>query len=725
MSCGRGVVGRMALVLAIAILSLAPSAAAQGNGRVLEQVTPPDKPGQGLAILGGFNIQPDGNALAYGSAGAIHPDDAASGLNMYIGRRGASSWQSAPISPVNTAQQILSAPLPLDISDDLTKSVWLSLTPIAPGGPGTPSQPDLAAYGGSPGGPFSFLADITMSDFAFNWATPDLSHVAFTGSEGGVNIAQELVGNQVRDVGVDSNEVRIFDCGSQIGERPFGGVGGESRRNAMTDDGSRIFFTGEVCGESQRVYVRENAATTRELSVSECDPARVPACNAPSEVAFMGASKDGSTVLMGSAQQLTSDDTNSSWDIYTVDVASGDITRISQGPDPSVDTRAPENAWTSGVSEDLQTVYFGAQGVLAPGATAGQWNLYVWHAGEGVEFVATVDTFDVQSFSGAPSGSYVTASGNHFAFQTERGLVPEDNDTANNNADDIYLYDREAGTLTFVSPGADGNRSVHLPDPSADAMARRGLTHTVSEDGSRVFLFTADPMVPEDENLSFDIYEFANGQVSLVSGGTEGENTAPIFIGATPSGSDVFFVDFAQLLDSDIDGLPDVYDARVGGGFPPPDSTVQPPPGCREDACQGPGAGPPARPGIESLIVGPEARQRVVFRLARIGSRARRRFARTGRLTLRVRVGEGGDLAAAARARLGRRTATVARDTAEADGAGTYRLSLRLSRRARNALEENGRLRVTIRVSFSEANRARSTRLLLRAPGADGGRRGR
>jgi WD40-like Beta Propeller Repeat len=719
MSCGRGVLGRLVLVLPIAILSLAPSAAAQGNGRVLEQVTPADKPGQGLAILGGFNIQPDGNGLAYGSAGAIHPDDQASGLNMYIGRRGASSWQATPISPVNTSQQILSAPLPLDISNDLTKSIWLSLTPIAPGGPGTPANPVLGAYSGTPGGPFTFLTAIGFISGA-SWATADLSHVAFTttddGTPNGVNVAQELVGSQIRDVSVPPAGGDPF-CGAQIGEFVGPGEGEQNGRNAVSPDGSRIFFTGTPCGGTQRVYVRENAAVTRELSESECTRAD---CNTPSDVVYHGASKDGSTVVMSSAQQLTDDDTNSSWDVYSVDVASGGLTRISVDPaDLTVNTRA-EDSWITGMSEDAGTVYFVAEGVLAPGATDGQKNLYVSRDGA-ITFIATLELFDFQARSGHSTGAYVTPSGNHFAFMTEKSLVPEDTDTQN-QTHDIYLYDRVAGTLTFASPGADEGRGVQLAEPQADG---RGMSNVVSEDGSHVFLFSPDPMTPDDENLSFDFFEFANGQVSLISGGKADNTTPPIFVGATPSGSDFFFVDRAQLLDSDIDGLPDVYDARIGGGFPPPDRTVQPPPGCREDACQGPGAGPPARPGIESLTVGPEARQRVVFRLARIGSRARRRFARTGRLTLRVRVGEGGDLAAAVRARLGRRTVSVARDTVEADGAGTYRLTLRLSRRARNALEENGRLRVTIRVSFSEANRARSTRLLLRAPQADAGRRGR
>jgi hypothetical protein len=735
MSFGRGVLGRLVLVLAIAILSLAPSAAAApGNGRVWEQVTPADKPDAGQAIVGGFNIQPDGSGLAYGSIGAISPDDLTSGFNFYIGKRGASGWQTTPIAPVVEGLQILNpGAAPVDISNDLTRSLWLAIVPIAPGGPGSPTNPEVGVYSGAPGPPFTFLADYPTDDFGFNYATPNLSHLAFTGDDGTNNVAMVLEGNQITDVGIDPTTGQRFTCDSQIGEHRFGGVGGESRRNAMTDDASRIFFTAERCGEPQRVYVRENGTTTRELSVSQCDDNRPVGgpCNAPAEVSFAGASKDGSSVLLASAQQLTSDDTNNSEDLYTVDVDTLELTRISMDPaNPGVDTRTPDLGWISGMSDDLQTVYFGAQGVLTatPGPTGdlpvdGQWNLYVWHAGEGVSFIATVQNFDTTAYSGADSGAYATSNGDFFAFRTANSFDPQDADTGN-NPHDVYLYDRQAKTLTFASPGGDQNsRGVQLPDPVPDSVHRRDLHHAVSEDGSHVFLSTADPMTPDDENLDSDIYEFVDGQVSLVSGGKSDQGA--IFIGATPNGSDVFFVDFAQLLQSDIDGLPDVYDARVGGGFPPPDSTVQPPPGCREDACQGPGSGPPSRPGAESLTVGPEARRPVVFRLRRIGADARRRFARTGRLTLNVRVGEGGDLAAAARARLVRRTVRVARDTAGADGAGTYRLTLRLSRAARNALEENGRLRVTIRVTFSEAGAARSTRLLLRAPQADAGRRGR
>jgi hypothetical protein len=705
-------------------LASAALAAAPGNGRVWEQVTPAEKAGEGQAVAGGFNIQPDGNGLAYASLGAIHPDDAASGFNLYIGSRGAGGWDSTPISPVNTGGLILAAPVPVDIADDLSKALWLSIGAIAPGGP---PFPEVGVYSGSPGPPFTFLANYPTSDFGFNYATPDLSTLAFTGTDGTNNVAMKLVGSQVSDVGIDPNTGQRFDCGSQIGEHRFAGVGGESRRNAMTDDASRIFFTAERCGEPQRVYVREGT-TTRDLSVSQCtrtDPD--PVCNDPAEVSFAGASKDGSTVLLASAQQLTNDDTNSSEDLYTEDVDTGEITRISMDPaNPGVDTRTPDLGWISGMSDDLQTVYFSAQGVLAPGATDGQNNLYVWHAGDGVTFIATVAHFDTTAISGSDSGSYVTGNGNFFAFRTENNLDPADTDTGN-NPHDVYLYDRLANELTFVSPGADEGRGVELPTPTPDSVSRRDLSNVVSEDGSHVFLFTADPMVPEDKNLGFDVYEFADGAVSLVSGGKAETDNSPTFIGATPDGHDVFFADLGQLVDTDIDGLPDVYDARIGGGFPtPPPGPVSPETGCREDACQGPAGARPSRPTPGSLTgEGEQAQGNASFRLASIGAAARKRFARTGRLTLKLNLGRGGDVAAAARARIGKKTVVVARDSDEADGAGTTELTLRLSKAARRALKKKGTLRVTIRVTYSENTRARSTTLTLRAPNANAGRRGR
>ncbi len=50
------------------------------------------------------------------------------------------------------------------------------------------------------------------------------------------------------------------------------------------------------------------------------------------------------------------------------------------------------------------------------------------------------------------------------------------------------------------------------------------------------------------------------------------------------SGEDIFFRTADQLVPQDVDTEADLYDARIGGGFPAPASLL---PSCSGDACQG------------------------------------------------------------------------------------------------------------------------------------------
>jgi hypothetical protein len=69
----------------------------------------------------------------------------------------------------------------------------------------------------------------------------------------------------------------------------------------------------------------------------------------------------------------------------------------------------------------------------------------------------------------------------------------------------------------------------------------------------------------------------------------------------SPSGSDVFFQTFDQLVPGDTDPQQDTYDARTSGGFAEP----PPPPPCQADSCQGPLSGAPVllSPGSEFQAV--------------------------------------------------------------------------------------------------------------------------
>jgi hypothetical protein len=62
------------------------------------------------------------------------------------------------------------------------------------------------------------------------------------------------------------------------------------------------------------------------------------------------------------------------------------------------------------------------------------------------------------------------------------------------------------------------------------------------------------------------------------------------FAATSDSGDDAFIVTRQRLVKTDRDSLVDVYDARVGGGFPEPPA---PEPGCPEEGCLVP---PPPTP---------------------------------------------------------------------------------------------------------------------------------
>ena len=76
------------------------------------------------------------------------------------------------------------------------------------------------------------------------------------------------------------------------------------------------------------------------------------------------------------------------------------------------------------------------------------------------------------------------------------------------------------------------------------------------------------------------------GCLSLISSGTGGFKV--LLLGTAEEGRDVFFTTTAQLVPQDNDTAEDIYDARIGGGFPVPVSPTE----CEGDACSTPLAAP-------------------------------------------------------------------------------------------------------------------------------------
>lgn len=202
--------------------------------------------------------------------------------------------------------------------------------------------------------------------------------------------------------------------------------------------------------------------------------------------------------------------------------------------------------------------------------------------------------------------------GRFLVFASYARLLRTDTD----DAKDVYRYDAVTGVLDRVSLGeagygANGNCNDGASGTACDARAvpavvlgngddvlsvqREMGDRAISEDGSRIVFRTAGRLSADASNGLVNVYEWhkepesGEGRVSLVSGGTSQTADADPVI--TPSGSDIFFTTSQGLVPQDTDGQADVYDARLGEGFPSPPADPQP---CASDACQGPLTNPAA-----------------------------------------------------------------------------------------------------------------------------------
>ncbi len=296
------------------------------------------------------------------------------------------------------------------------------------------------------------------------------------------------------------------------------------------------------------------------------------------------------------------------------------LTQVSGSEIPGETAEVQEEARGSSpaalaVAANGERVYFVAHGVLTNGANRegntpikGAENLYVYDVAEKRNlFIAdlcsgngvsgqVVDQScpggsDIRSLLGE-HGAQTTRDGEFLVFSSYGQLAPGDVDTAK----DIYRYDAATQTLVRVSVGENGfdtngnNDLYNVELPIECPKAVSSCLPVISEDGSRIVFATAEPLSPQAANGLSNVYEWHEGHVSLISSGVSPEaegvqvnGTGGVVI--TPSGLNIFFVSAQGLVPQDTDGVGDVYDARLGEGFPPGPAPRRQ---CEGDACQGP-----------------------------------------------------------------------------------------------------------------------------------------
>lgn len=362
---------------------------------------------------------------------------------------------------------------------------------------------------------------------------------------------------------------------------------------------------------------------------------------------FAGASEDGSKVFFTTTARLSGEDTDDGNDLYMAEIGcpSGRACGVSER---QVNRLVAVSHDPNGGEGDVQgvvrvapngeRVYFVAQGDLLsssvragleregrPVPTVGADNLYVYDSVSGeTKFIA--DLCSGSASSGAiedrhcpvPSsvagdstslelelwlnindgGSFVQtagAGGRYLVFTSFGQLTGDDTDMAQ----DVYRYDALTGQLERVSVGEDGfdsngnnsefNAHIMPGHFGGSVLDQHEMNdRAVSENGSRIVFVTADPLSRGATNGLVNAYEWhespgGGGSVSLISGGNGPEPVEDVVMSA--SGEDVYFVAAEGLVLGDTDGETDVYDARLGAGFPSPAAVEEP---CSGDACQGP-----------------------------------------------------------------------------------------------------------------------------------------
>lgn len=593
-----------------------------------------------------------GDSLAFSAYRAFDDPQSAPFSSQYLARRSSSGWETEAISPPQEGEAFISPLIQVDnlyraFSPDL-QTAWLQSDTEPVLGPGGLSgHPNIYRRENSAG---TYQACTTAAPLLSEEDTkaPQLQGFSADGHLAVFRVENKLTANasdQLRPGG--SRPIyQLYACSFEgataklsllsllpdnTASRLENTIGGpaneqfqlnqgraESLENAVSADGSKVFWTatsGLDGANPGAVYVRINPAA--EATDDICTVASTKGCTiliSSGPARFWTAAEDGSIALF----------TTSSGQLSEYEVATDETRAV-----------APEVIGLLGASEDAARVYFLSRASIGGEGTAGEPNLYLFERGGETSFIATLGGEDLSLNDQAPGPvnpepahhtARVTPDGSTVAFMSSDRELAEEvagyeniDQASGKPAAEIYRF-QIGGEIACVSCNRTGQRPEgreiqnkylqNSPTRPAAALLSPWLNslyapRVLSPDGSRIFFEGFEALLPSDTNGKADVYQWeqagtgscnqddsnyvaaSGGCVELISSGKSPTDSQ--FIDASPSGDDVFIRTAASLVGWD-SGQIDIYDARVGGGFPQPPSPPEP---CRGEACQKPAAPPP------------------------------------------------------------------------------------------------------------------------------------
>jgi MYXO-CTERM domain-containing protein len=252
---------------------------------------------------------------------------------------------------------------------------------------------------------------------------------------------------------------------------------------------------------------------------------------------------DGRYVVFESTSpDLVAGDTNASLDVFVKDLVTGDLERVSVANDGS---EGLGSSYQASISADGRFVVFvsNAQAFFPDGVPVTDYGAFLRD-----RTLGTTEAIGTNSGS-LPPGVFISAGGQHIAMSTTDALVLEDV----NGTNDIYVFDRQAGSFELASVDAAG---MYL--------SSYDKTFFLSADGTLLCFTAVGAAGPADTNGAADIVvrDLVAGTTEVVSLSETGEPlaTSTLYKALSDDGRFVAFgADDTGVVAGDTNGWHDVF----------------------------------------------------------------------------------------------------------------------------------------------------------------------